>query len=327
MDYFTNKRKKTRRSCLTAGKYAYLCAVMKKQKEGFGGERILVLPPMVVQREREDALVSSLYITDIGYYPHATNHYRERTAPIGQHVLIYCVNGRGWFSIGGGERCAVEQNQFFILPAGKPHSYGSSDAEPWTIYWVHFGGEHADVYAADAQKPQTISPAVNSRISDRNNIFEEIFLTLEGGYDIERLRYTSSLFHHYLATIRYVRQFRDAEQKAQAGGDADVVGYAIHYMRERLEQRITLAELSQFTGYSASHFSAVFRSATGHSPLNYFNLLKVETACRYLEQTDMKVNQICHKVGIEDSYYFSRLFSKVMGMSPSEYRKKMKNEE
>jgi YesN/AraC family two-component response regulator len=38
----------------------------------------------------------------------------------------------------------------------------------------------------------------------------------------------------------------------------------------------------------------------------------------------MRINQICYKVGIEDCYYFSRLFSKVVGMSPSDYRKRDK---
>ena len=40
-------------------------------KEGFTGERSIVLPPMTIETERQDPLVSSLYITDIGYYPHA----------------------------------------------------------------------------------------------------------------------------------------------------------------------------------------------------------------------------------------------------------------
>lgn len=44
-------------------------------------------------------------------------------------------------------------------------------------------------------------------------------------------------------------------------------------------------------------------------------------ACELLQKTDMKVNQICHKIGIADSYYFSRLFSKTMGVSPRAYRK------
>lgn len=47
----------------------------------------------------------------------------------------------------------------------------------------------------------------------------------------------------------------------------------------------------------------------------------MQQACLLLDTTDMKINQICYKIGIEDTYYFSRLFSKIMGMSPREYRK------
>ena len=65
----------------------------------------------------------------------------------------------------------------------------------------------------------------------------------------------------------------------------------------------------------------LFKKQTGHSPLTYFNLLKMQQACLLLDTTDMKINQICYKIGIEDTYYFSRLFSKIMGMSPREYRK------
>ncbi len=56
----------------------------------------------------------------------------------------------------------------------------------------------------------------------------------------------------------------------------------------------------------------------------YINQLKVQAACHWLEQTELRVNQICHKVGIEDPYYFSRLFAKTMGVSPQEYRGRIK---
>ncbi|MDE6400970.1 MAG: helix-turn-helix domain-containing protein [Muribaculaceae bacterium] len=85
---------------------------------------------------------------------------------------------------------------------------------------------------------------------------------------------------------------------------------------------ITLSQLSSYSGYSQSYLSSVFKERTGHSPLAYFNLLKVRHACQLLDSTDMKLNCICHMVGISDPYYFSRLFSKVMGMSPSSYRKR-----
>jgi AraC-like DNA-binding protein len=91
-------------------------------------------------------------------------------------------------------------------------------------------------------------------------------------------------------------------------------------MQENIENRITLQDVLDYIGYSQSHFSSLFKKKTGESPIAYFNRLKVEYACKLLKETDLKINQICFKIGIEDSFYFSRLFSKAMGMSPSEYR-------
>jgi AraC-like DNA-binding protein len=141
--------------------------------------------------------------------------------------------------------------------------------------------------------------------------------------------------------MRYLGQFRrakagatmaktDGKQNAAHSsspfayeGNLDIVEQAIHYMRENVENRITMEEVLRYVGYSQSHFSTVFKNKTGMSPLSYFNRLKVEHACKLLKTTDLKVNQICYKVGIEDSLYFSRLFSKVMGMSPTKYKESL----
>jgi len=287
-----------------------------KQKDGFCGEHAIVLPQMIVDMEKNDPLASSLYITDIGYYPKAGHHYRERLEPIEQNVLIYCAEGAGWYRVEG-EEFRATTNQYFILPAGKRHAYGSDESSPWTIYWVHFMGGHAAIYAEGALKPHDVRPGLQSRIGERNNIFEEIFSTLYDGYSIENLRYASSLLHHYLASMRYLAQFRKAGSHAMS---TDVVGAAIHYMKENTGKHLTLKEISGYTGFSQTHISTLFKQQTGHSPLNYFNLLKIQQACHLLDTTGMKVNQICHKVGIEDCYYFSRLFKKIMGLSPKQYQ-------
>lgn len=286
------------------------------QKDGFQGEQSVVLPPMVVELEKGDPLVSSLYVTDIGYYPNATNHYRSRQEPIDQYILIYCADGSGWYEVEGRE-FQVEKNQFFVLPAGKTHSYGAKAGEAWTIYWVHFSGTNAPFYAEGLQTPQDISVALNSRIRDRINIFEEIIATLQESNDIEYLRYASSVLYHFLASMRFLRQYRGDISKI---GDTDPTDAAIHYMKENIENRITLDDVLRYVGYSQSHFSAIFKKNTGMSPLSYFNRLKIDYACMLLRDTNLKVNQICYKVGIEDQFYFSRLFTKLVGMSPSKYR-------
>ena len=104
------------------------------------------------------------------------------------------------------------------------------------------------------------------------------------------------------------------------GAENEIVNASVHFMKENLEKKISLQQMAQYTGYSSSHFSMLFKKETGHSPLNYFNLLKIQYACQLLSSTNMKINQISFKVGIDDSFYFSRLFTKLMGMSPKNYR-------
>ena len=294
---------------------------MLKLKEGFDGERAIVLPKIIIEMLEKDPLTSMLHITDIGYYPKAEHHYRERKEAVNQFVFIYCIDGEGWFSIRG-EKHEVHANQYFILPAGIPHTYASSTRSPWTIYWIHFKGELASLYAPQTIAPMDINPEAHSRISHRIDLFEELFNTLKNGYSMENLQYVSSLFHHYLGTLRYIRSYREANHLSVNEGNA--IQTAIHYMKENLEKHITLSEMAASVGYSPSHFSLIFKREIGHAPLNYFNLLKIQQACFLLDTTDMKIKQICYKIGIEDAYYFSRLFNKIMGMSPREYKKSQK---
>lgn len=289
-----------------------------KIREGFTGQRSVVVPQIIQDMAHDDTLLRALHITAMGYYPKAQDHFRNRKVPIKDFVLIYCVDGEGWFELGG-VRYKVPSNSYFILPAGLPHAYGASSSHPWTIYWVHFQGSLAPDYASLSEKVCRINPTSTSRIRDRNTLFEEIFASLDRALTPDSIRYASALFHHYLATLKYLPEYRGLIGN---GDHDDIVDATIHFLEENVEKSLTLEQMSDYSGYSPSYLSAIFKKRTGQAPLTYFNHLKIRQACRMLTDTDMKMNMICHKVGISDPYYFSRLFSKVIGMSPSEYRRR-----
>lgn len=295
---------------------------MAKLKHGFKGERSIILPPFVVNELRTETLTKELFITDIGYYPQARFHFRERTEKqAAQYILIYCVEGEGWFSIGQ-QKHTVRQFQFFILPKGQAHAYGSNADHPWTIYWLHFDGEHARFFAQGFDRPTDVSLSFHSRIEERIDLFDEIFTTLGKGYSKNNLIYATTSLFHFLGSMKFLGEYREnarASDKAQ-----QIVEVAIHYMRENMERKVTLQEMATHTGLSPSRFSLLFQQQTGYPPLKYLNQLKIQKACHYLDFTDMKVNQISPTLGFDDAFYFTRLFTKMMGVSPTEYRAKKK---
>ena len=268
---------------------------MPRIKEGFKGERAIVLPDFLIEELKRDPLGRELHITDIGYYPHASFHYRERNAEeVNEFVLIYCVEGEGWFELDH-QRYKITSNQFFILPKHQAHAYGSNATNPWTIYWIHFDGDKAAFFSVGFDRPRNITPEAHSRIKERLTLFEEIYSSISSGYNKNYMLYATTSLFHFLGSMKFIGEYRDCG--SMNNSRKDVVQLAIHYMKENL-----------------------YKS----SPLRYLNYLRIQEACHYLDFTDMKISQISPLVGYEDSLYFSRLFTKTMGIPPSEYKAKKK---
>jgi len=85
-----------------------------------------------------------------------------------------------------------------------------------------------------------------------------------------------------------------------------------------------ITQIGYFPKASSSHFSIVFRKATGMPPIDYFINLKMQKACQLLDMDESRIKEVAHNLGYEDQYYFSRLFKKYMGISPEQYRTSVK---
>ena len=88
---------------------------------------------------------------------------------------------------------------------------------------------------------------------------------------------------------------------------------------------MSLEEIAESVHLSASYSSALFKSSTGVSVMDYIINLRITKACDMLKYSDRLISEIAESTGFCDIFYFSRMFKKIMGVSPAKYRSAEKN--
>jgi AraC-like DNA-binding protein len=287
-----------------------------KKDEGFLGQKIIVLPRSFLQEVTEHPLISFLYLTDIGHFPEAQFHYRERNNGCDQHIMIYCTKGAGWFTIDGNNHL-VHRDTLLIIPQGTPHSYGSSDTDPWTIYWLHFQGSQSEYYFKHLL-PEFHTFLISLEKAPKIvNLFNEVYEVLQNGFTLDNMILASQILPHLMGLIFFMNHDYHLQLKASSPD----IDESIQYMAKHLSRNLTLNELANRANLSVSHYSYLFKNKTGYSPIDYFLRFKIQRACQYLDITSLNIETISAELGFKDPYYFSRMFHQIMGESPSAYRK------
>lgn len=107
--------------------------------------------------------------------------------------------------------------------------------------------------------------------------------------------------------------------------DMERIHVAMNYIREHMDQEITLEELLHLTGMSKSHFSRKFKILTGKSFVTYLNDMRIESAKKYLVETKQPIYWIARQVGYADERYFRRIFRERIGDNPKQFRENNQN--
>lgn len=282
---------------------------------GQGRQRIEIPKPLLKSHIQNNVWLKQLHLCSLGYYPQAEGHYTYRKKGLPENFLFYCVDGNGWYKIED-KLYEVGPSEFFILPQHVEHSYGSNDKKPWSIYWIHFGGELLPHFNSLRTVQEHYKPAYITSNEEIFVQFHKMYKTLELGYSNDNLLFANMLLPHFLSLFVYSAKHSMANVQEKK----DCVDNAILYMREHIHENISLPELSRSYGYSTSRFSDIFKQKTGYSPIDYFIQMKMQKACQQLDLTDFSIKEVAVQLGFDDPYYFSRRFSKVIGMPPTRYR-------
>ncbi|MFF2885524.1 helix-turn-helix domain-containing protein [Paenibacillus sp. NPDC057967] len=97
------------------------------------------------------------------------------------------------------------------------------------------------------------------------------------------------------------------------------------YIEENFTKQLTLDHLAGLTGLSPSYFSSAFKQQYIQSPMEFVTQLRIQKAKQLLQQEDARLKPIAEAVGYSDEFYFSRVFKKVEGISPTMYTSQQKS--
>jgi len=274
----------------------------------------IIVPAFVQEYLAENALTKECYPTAFGYYPNADGHRMARLEHR-DNLLIYCTAGRGMVEVGS-QVLPVVSGDALLLPEGSHHRYRADANNPWSIYWVHFEGTLAAKFIGTVRGGKRFAPvlAVGTHarlIAD----FETLIDTRKTGYNRRSFVHAANLLRQMLTYLSAVAPVIEAKQRH----NMDLEG--IHaLMEEKLHGQLDLATLASHANLSKYHFSSKYKSLTGHSPIQHFLHLKMERACYLLDVSGISIKDVSLTLGYEDSYYFSRLFKKIIGVAPKQYR-------
>lgn len=284
----------------------------KTKPDGFVGERMIIVPKEIVSQYSQNVFVRRLYLTDVGYFPEAKGHYINRPEGVKEYIFFYCISGRGVVNING-RAFTLAKNTAICIPPGAAHSYYTTDDDPWTILWAHFNGSDTELY------PLTEMQEVLFRSEYSSNrmlfLFNQLFRVINSSYSMGNFIYMSQTLQMILSET----YFKD-ERSSDLDLHNSYLSAIVKYFNAHLSENLTLQDLCNEFNLSKSYLNAMFKKNTNTSPVNYFISMKMKEACKLLRSTTYTIKIIAADLGYYDPYYFSFLFKKIVGVSPSEYR-------
>ncbi|MEO6188968.1 MAG: helix-turn-helix domain-containing protein [Ginsengibacter sp.] len=236
---------------------------------------------------------------------------------------------------------AVKGNQLLIDWIEQQYKHGAEIASICTGAFLLassglLDGKNCSTHWAAADTFRTMFPKVNLQadklITDENGIYTNggaySFLNLmiylvEKYYDRQTAIFCSKVFQ-----IEMDRNSQSAFIifKGQKQHGDDIVQQAQAYMEGKLDEKISIESLSSRFAVGRRNFDRRFIKATGNTPVEYLQRVKMEAAKKAFETTRKTINEVMYEVGYSDVKAFREVFRKITGMSPLDYRSKYNRE-
>ena len=231
--------------------------------------------------------------------------------------LLYIASGKAHFYFNKDEDTVVTAGHMVVYRPKEPQKYVYYGADKTEVYWVHFTGSNV----TNILRSYGISDdmrVINTGTSlEYTRIFKQMIQELQRcqiNYEELLVLLLKQIF------ISIQRQMVKEYQLKNVFWDREMEN-AMQYFNDNYNTEINVKEYASSRGMSVSWFIRNFKQYTNTTPMQYIVSIRVSNAQILLETSNYNITEIGNIVGYDNPLYFSRIFKKQKGTSPSEYRK------
>lgn len=233
-----------------------------------------------------------------------------------QYLIHYILEGEGIYKVNG-KTYHLKKNQGFLITPELENYYQADEENPWTYIWIAFNGVKAAHYLnyANLSKDNLIFECANaSSLYDCvNRMFELNADTPSNELEIQSLLY---LFLSKLASNSATIDLKQRNKVAAEG----YLEQSIDFINKYYMKPIKINDIAEYIGVNRSYLTSIFKQKLSISPQEFLMNFRMEKACDQLKNSNQPINEIAKSVGYPDPFAFSKVFRKMHGQSPKQYR-------
>lgn len=273
------------------------------------GERCIETPGADIKQ-------NFLYVQETGLLKSREPHISHREK-MDSFLIIYVLSGEGYFTYKG-KRKKVYSGACFYIDCQSPYSHESLEKNSWEILWVHYsGGLAGKYYEYFSRLNDNVFYPQNPM--DTADILRQIFQNTQ-----EKALYYELINHKLLTTLLtdLILCQKQQEKSFQNISTQQKLAELQAYLEKNYMNSCSLDELSKQFFMSKYYLSREFKKYFGEGISSYLSKLRITRAKELLRFSDLSTGEIATMCGINDSNHFLKVFKKLEGVTPTEFRRK-----
>jgi AraC family transcriptional regulator, arabinose operon regulatory protein len=257
-----------------------------------------------------------------GYFHRKRDYAVFRERGTDDWLLFFTLSGSGKFTHARGAFLAQPDDIMLYAP-GALHDYALEGRQrPWEFLWFHF--RPRTDWAELLRWPAIAPGLMHLPIRDRP-LWKRMHRALAAAHRFTTTARRHSTLHAMHALEEFLLLTSSAQPNARPTQLDPRIEKTMEFVQRNLRQSLSRAVLAEQAGLSTHRFAHLFQEQVGKSPRQFVEEERLKLATHLLGASRTTLSEIAHEVGFPNLFYFSQRFKTARGLSPTAFRKSLKN--